>query len=180
MILPCNMCNQSIDNSNVLLPRLYSQSNGTLIFSQSLFAEQVKECMEANSSPTDETSVSGAVASGWIIPIKIRERSERWNGKRGGGSKGMKITRCAGNDRKYKPGEISQAGNIPARHRSTNTRDCSTPSFTPRPSFFLSVAPAAASFLLRPERRGVKCSMPPNIRIARFPGISLYFVGIKA
>lgn len=95
----------------------------------------------------------------------------------------MKITRCAGNDRKYKPGEISQAGNIPVRRRSTNTRETvppPLPSFTPRPSFFLSVAPAAASFLLRPERRGVKCSMPPNIRIARFPGISLYFVGIKA
>lgn len=137
--------------------------------------------MEANPSPTDETSVSGT--SGWIIPIKIRERSERSVGmasEEGGSSKGVKITRCAGNDRKYKPGEISQAGNIPVRRRSTNTRDCSTPSSTPRPSFFLSVAPAAAaSFLLRPERRGVKCSMPPNIRIARFPGISLYFVGIK-
>lgn len=117
----------------------------------------------------------------WIIPHKNPgKRRGRWNGNLGRGSEGVKITRCAGNDRKYKPGEISQAGNIPVRRWSTNTRDYSTPSFAPQPSFFLSVAPAAASFLLRPERRGVKCSMPPNIRIARFPGISLYFVGIKA
>jgi len=71
---------------------------------------------------------------GWIIPIKIREseKSNRWNGKRGeeGGLEGVKITRCAGNGRKYKPGEISQAGNIPIRRRSTNTRDCSIPSIS--------------------------------------------------
>lgn len=97
-------------------------------------------------SPTDEASVSGGVAGRWIIPIKIQKgersradgmASEEGKEERRGG--GMKITRCAGNDRKYKPGEISQAGNIPVRRRSTNTRDCSTPLY-PLPPFFYPAA----------------------------------------
>lgn len=107
-------------------------------------------------------------------------KGEGWGwGGGGGGGGGENYTRCAGNDRKYKPGEIRRLEiyrfGVGVQIRA---RDCvpplSLPLFYPaRPSFFLSVAPArrdAASFLLRPERRGVKCSMPPNIRSHAFPG----------
>lgn len=152
---------------------------------RSLFAERIQKRVEA--SFADGRNKCQWRDREWVgyphkNPGGREKRAMEWQtrGRRLEGGR-VKITRCAGNDRKYKPGEISQAREYTGSASEYKyERDCSIPSFTPRPSFFLSVAPAAASFLLRPERRGVKCSMPPNIRIAHFPGISLYFVGIKA